>query len=158
MAKNNELIKWTNKLACGIKVIDEQHMGLVSLVNEMFNHVTGNAVQENNYFARVAHEAVNYVKNHFSAEEKILLATKYPGYIGHKKEHDDFIQTLLESIRDYQAGKRFTLSTFTRFLKDWILSHIALVDKEYFEFFKMIATRSNNVGMLDFGLTSKNSA
>jgi len=138
---NSELIPWTNKFACGIKLIDDQHKGLVDLVNEMFNHVTGNDVQERNYFNRVIKEAVAYVKNHFATEEKIMLATKFSGYAEHKKEHENFVLAVVENIRDYESGKRHTLSTFTRFLKDWILSHVALVDKQYFDYFKKIATR-----------------
>ena len=144
MKINNELITWTAKLSCGIKLIDDQHKGLVDLVNEMFNHATGNAAYERDYFNKVIHEVVKYVKNHFATEEKIMLAAKFSGYINHKKEHDNFILTIIENIRDYEAGKRFTLSTFTRFLKDWILSHIALIDKQYFEYFKRIAVHNGN--------------
>ena len=130
---DKEFVTWTEKLACGIKIIDDQHKELVNLVNEMFDHVTGNYVQEHDYFNRVIQEVVKYVKQHFAAEEKIMVAAKFEGYAEHKKEHENFIRTTVENIRDYQAGKRFTLSTFTRFLRDWILSHIAFVDKQYFE-------------------------
>ncbi|MCL2231730.1 MAG: bacteriohemerythrin [Treponema sp.] len=142
MKDDSDLIKWSDKLSCGVKIIDDQHKGLVDLVNEMFKHVTGDYVQERDYFNRVIQEVVKYVKIHFSTEEKILVATKFAGYTEHKKEHEFFVRTILENIRDYEAGKRFTLSTFTRFLKDWILSHIALMDKQYIEYFKKIATRS----------------
>ncbi|MCL2382021.1 MAG: bacteriohemerythrin [Treponema sp.] len=136
MKSDNELIHWTDRLSIGIKVIDDQHRGLVDLVNEMFNHATGNYAQERDYFSRIIHETVKYVKDHFSAEEKMLLAMKYPGYGEHKKAHETFVHAILENAQAYEAGKRFTLSTFTRFLKDWILSHIALMDKQYAEYLK----------------------
>ncbi|MCL2440946.1 MAG: bacteriohemerythrin [Treponema sp.] len=136
MINNNELITWSNQLSCGITLIDEQHKRLVELVNEMFDHVTGNDVQEHDYFNRVIQETVKYIKIHFTTEEKILLVTEYRGYIEHKKEHERFIKAVLENIRDYETGRRITLSTFTRFLKDWILSHIALVDRQYFEYLR----------------------
>jgi hemerythrin len=144
MKKNNNLITWNNSLSCGIKLIDDQHKVLVNLINEMFNHITGNNVQEYDYFDKVIQEAVRYVKNHFATEERIMLATKYSGYAEHKKEHDSFILVVVENIHDYKAGKRLTLSAFTRFLRDWALSHIAMVDKQYFEYFKKIATRKAN--------------
>ena len=152
---DDDLITWTNKFSCGIKLIDDQHKGLVDLVNEMFNHITGNIVQENDFFNRVIQEAVKYVKNHFATEERIMLATKFSGYTEHKKEHDNFVHTIVEKIRDYEAGKRFTLSAFTRFLKDWVLSHIALMDKQYFEYFKKIATRKDD-GRLSIDLNDIN--
>ena len=152
---DGELVAWTHKLTCGVKVIDDQHKGLVDLVNEMFKHVTGNDVQERDYFNRVIQEAVKYVKNHFATEEKIMLATKFSGYAEHKKEHDSFVLAVVGNIREYEAGKRHTLSTFTRFLRDWILSHIALMDKQYFEYFKKIATR-NEEGKLSINLKEMN--
>ena len=152
MQKNDdELVTWTHKLSCGVKVIDDQHKGLVDLVNEMFKHVTGNDVQERDYFNRVIQEAVKYVKDHFATEEKIMLATKFSGYTEHKKEHDSFVLAVVANIRDYESGKRYTLSTFTRFLKDWVLSHIAMMDKQYFEYFRKIAVR-NAEGKLSINL------
>jgi hemerythrin len=142
--KLEEIITWSNSLSCGVKIIDDQHKGLVDLVNEMFNHVTGYQVQELDYFNRVVQEMVNYVKVHFATEEKIMLATKYPGYAEHKKEHDSFVLVVVDNIKDYQAGKRLTLSTFTKYLKEWVLSHIAVMDKGYFEYFKKIATRKED--------------
>ena len=37
-----------------------------------------------------------------------------------------------------------SLLSFTNFLKDWILTHIAISDKQYFEYFRKIATRKND--------------
>jgi len=137
---DTEWIAWSSKLSCGVKLIDDQHKGLVNLVNEMFNHINGNEVQERNYFNRVIQEAVKYVRVHFATEEKIMIATKFAGYAEHKKEHDSFVLAVLNNVKDYEAGKRLTLVSFTRFLKEWILSHIAVMDKQYFGYFKTIAS------------------
>jgi len=139
-----ELIAWSPRFSCGIKLIDDQHMGLVKLVNEMFNQATGNDIHEHDYFERVIQEMVKYVKIHFATEEKIMLATKFSGYDEHKKDHESFVKKVVENINDYRAGKRLTLSSFTKYLKEWILSHIALMDKQYFEYFKEIATRKGD--------------
>ncbi|MCL2440579.1 MAG: bacteriohemerythrin [Treponema sp.] len=144
MNRGNELITWSNKLMCGIRLIDEQHKGLVMLVNEMFNHVTGDEKQESEYFQRVIKEAVKYVKIHFATEEKIMLATKFKGYAEHKKEHDAFIINIFDTIHNFQYRKRFNLYSFTKFLKDWILTHIALTDKQYFTYLRSIATRQTD--------------
>ena len=139
--KSVEIITWSDRFSCGIKLIDDQHKGLVELVNDMFNHATGNSIQEHDYFNIVIQEVVKYVKVHFATEEKIMIATNFSGYAEHKKAHDGFILAVVENINDYKAGKRLTLSAFTKFLKDWVLSHIAMMDKQYFEYFKKIATR-----------------
>ena len=139
-----EIVTWSERLSCGIKLIDDQHKGLVDLVNDMFNHATGNSIKEHDYFNIVIQEVVKYVKVHFATEEKIMIATKFSGYAEHKKAHDSFVIAVVNNINDYKAGKRLTLSAFTKFLKDWILSHIAMMDKQYFEYFKKIATRKED--------------
>jgi len=141
---DEDLIIWTDKLACGIKTIDDQHKALVDLVNDMFKHATGNEKQEKDYFHKVIQEVINYVKTHFAAEERILAATKFAGYAEHKKEHEEFVLTVVENVREYESGNRLSLSSFTRYLKDWILSHIAYMDKQYFVYFRKIATRKDN--------------
>ena len=133
-----ELIKWTDRLSCGIKLIDDQHKGLVELVNDMFNHVTGDEIQEYDYLNKVIQEAIQYVRIHFATEEKLMLAAKLPGYAKHKRAHGRFILVVIDNIKNLKAGKRFNLFTFTKFLKDWILSHIALMDKQYFEQIKIL--------------------
>jgi hemerythrin len=128
----------------GIKLIDDQHKGLLDLVNDLFNHVSADEATERAYFQKVIQTAVNYVKVHFATEEKIMLATRFPGYAEHKKAHDTFVLTVVDNIRDFEAGKKFTLAGFTRFLKDWVLTHIAIMDKQYFTYFKQIASRKAN--------------
>ena len=135
-----ELIIWSDRLSCGIKLIDDQHKGLVALVNEMFNHVTGNEKQEYDYFNKVIREVVKYIKIHLATEERLILAAKIPGYARHKKAHVHFILTVIDNINNFESGKRFNLFIFTKFLKDWILSHIALMDKQYFEQIKLLTT------------------
>ena len=141
-APKAQLVKWSATYSCGIQLIDDQHKGLLDLVNDMYNHVTGNAVEENKYFNQVIQTAVNYVKIHFATEEKLMIATKFPGYGAHKKAHEHFILTVVEKINEYKtAGGRQTLSTFTKFLHEWILSHVAVMDKVYFNYFRQIASR-----------------
>jgi len=144
MNYKNELIAWNATFSCGIKLIDEQHKGLVALVNEMFNHITGDEEQEREYFNKVIQEAVRYIKIHFATEEKIMRFANFAGYAAHKKEHENFIITVITNIYSFQAGKRVSLLSFTKFLRNWILSHIAVMDKQYFDYFRKIATRKND--------------
>ena len=155
MAKSKtELVTWSNAFSVGVKVIDDQHKGLLDLVNDMFNHVVGDKQAEEDYFKQVIQKAVEYVKVHFSTEEKIMTHTNFPGYVEHKKAHDAFVLTVVEKIRDFESGKNteFTLLEFTQFLKEWILTHIAIMDKGYFTYFKKIATRKED-GMLSIDLS-----
>jgi hemerythrin len=61
-----------------------------------------------------------------------MRAAHYPGYAEHKRQHDRFIVEVLENIHDYETQKHYTLFSFTKFLKDWVLSHIGVMDRQYF--------------------------
>jgi hemerythrin len=144
MATNikSELITWSSTFSVGIKIIDDQLKGLLNLVNDLFNHVTGNEAEEQAYFAKVIQQAVQYVKVHFMTEEKIMIHTKFPGYAEHKKAHDAFVLAVVDNVKNFRsASKKLALMDFTKFLKEWILTHIAIMDKQYFNYFKQIATR-----------------
>jgi hemerythrin len=136
-----EYVKWSDSYSMGIKLIDDQHKGLLELVNDLLNHSTGDEKQEREYFKAVIGQALDYVKVHFTTEEKYMRATRFPGYYEHKKIHDAFVLTVLDHVKDFEAGKRMVLINFSNFLKDWILGHVAITDVKYSEYFRKIATR-----------------
>ena len=139
--KSDKHVSWSNHYSMGIKLIDDQHKGFLDFVNDLFNHSTGKEDEERAYFKDVIQVAVSYIKTHFATEEKYMLATKFQGYAEHKKEHDEFILTVVQFVKDFEAGKRLVLEKFAYFLKDWVLSHVAGMDILYAQYFKKIATR-----------------
>jgi hemerythrin len=140
-----ELITWSSTFSFGIKLIDKQHKEFVDLVNEMFLHATGNEEQEHEYFSKVIRKAIRYIKVHFATEEKIMRAIHYPGYTEHKRCHDCFILDILDNIHDYETEKHYSLFYFTKLLKNWVLSHIGIMDKQYYIYIKnMMALRKTS--------------
>jgi hemerythrin len=140
----SELVSWSSTFSVGVKIIDDQHKELLRLTNDLFNHCIGDEESERQYFKDVIGKAVEYVKVHFATEEKIMIATKFSGYWEHKREHDSFVLAVVEQINAFNEGRPFTLLAFTRYLKDWVLTHIAVSDKQYFEHFKKLATRKSD--------------
>jgi hemerythrin len=139
--RKSDLVTWSPTFSVGVRLIDDQHKELLKLTNDLFNHCVGDEESERIFFKKIIEGAVDYVKIHFSTEEKIMLQTNFSGYAAHKREHDAFVLTVADQIKNFNEGKKFTLVAFTRFLKDWVLTHIAVSDKQYFEYFKQIASR-----------------
>jgi len=137
-------VTWSDRYSMGIKLVDDQHKGLLKFVNELFNHATGDEKAEREYFKSVIQEAVKYIKIHFDTEEKLMLSTKFPGYAEHKMIHDGFTMTVLKSVKDFEGGKRLVLEKFAYFLKDWVLTHVAVEDVKYAGYFRKIATRNKD--------------
>jgi len=145
MTLNSNLVTWSGTYSVGIKLIDDQHKELFKLVNDMFNHVNNDDEEaERAYFHGIIMQVVDYVKKHFATEEKIMKRTQFEGYAGHKKAHDTFILNVVKIIQKFDEGKRVPLISFTHFIKDWILTHIAIMDKQYFKHLMKIASRKPN--------------
>jgi hemerythrin len=129
-----EHVIWSDTYSTGVTLIDEQHKGLLDLINDLFNHVTGNEAEERAYFQKVIQQAVQYVKFHFATEEKFMISIAFPGYADHKKAHDQFVLTVITTIKEFEKENSLTLVKFANFLKDWVLSHIAVMDMQYSKF------------------------
>ena len=140
-----KIVSWSPAFSVGIKVIDDQHRELINLVNDLFSHITGDLDAEQAYFSKIIGPAVKQLKLHFNTEEIIMTHTNFPGYLEHKKTHDAFIFGAVERIKNYKTNKKNSLYLFTSYLKDWVLEHIGIMDKQYSIYFKHIATipRSN---------------
>jgi hemerythrin len=129
-----EYVAWSDAYSTGISMIDEQHKGLLDFINNLYNHVSGDEAKERAYFKEVIQQAVQYVRYHFASEEKYMASISFPGLAEHKKAHEQFVLTVIKTIREYELGNTLTLENFANFLKDWVLSHIAVMDIQYSKF------------------------
>jgi hemerythrin len=134
--RNDEsvLIEWNQRYSVGIPKIDEQHKELVRLTNELYASCLGDDDEMRARFKSTLRALVRYVSDHFGAEERLLQWVHYPRYAEHKKEHESFVKKILEEMDAYLGGKSFVPNNFVRYLKDWILSHIAVSDKHFADY------------------------
>ncbi|MFP3089423.1 bacteriohemerythrin [Treponema sp. TIM-1] len=131
---DNIIVEWDDRYLIGIPLIDEQHKELIRLTNNLYEScLQGDEAARENF--RIAIQGtVDYVKFHFGAEEQILKNVNYPEFTAHKKQHEEFVRQVLEEVKNFEEGKKFVPNIFVRFLRDWILTHIAMVDKKYAEY------------------------
>ena len=134
--KKEVFVEWDDRYSVGIPLIDDQHKHLIELTNELYACCIGGEAEVQSCFRDAIRGAVDYVKYHFAAEEKILENLRYPGIAAHKKEHESFVIKILEDVKDFEGGKKFVPNIFVRFLRDWILAHIAVEDKKYADFIR----------------------
>jgi hemerythrin len=131
MDNDNILVEWDDRYSMGIPVIDDQHKKLIDLTNKLYAGCLAGDEKAQAYFMETVHGTVDYVKYHFSAEEKILEKVKYPALAEHKKSHEGFVKQVFNDVKSFEGGKKFVPNEFVRYLKDWILTHIAVEDKQY---------------------------
>jgi hemerythrin len=124
-----ELVPWEAKYALGVQIIDEQHKRLFALTNELYEkcRLGENAVHDQ--FIKTLHSMVEYVTVHFSTEEKIMEHIRYPKIGEQKEQHTAFTMKVIEESRKFESGKHGIPLELVHFLRDWIVSHIAVYDK-----------------------------
>jgi hemerythrin len=130
IATEQNFVEWKDRYSVGIPLIDEQHKKLLEMTNELFlacNYSTDSGKAQ---FKKTAHDAVAYVKFHFATEEKIMELTAYPALESHKKEHADFVRKVFDDVKAFEQGRPLIPNQFVRYLKDWVLSHIAITDSK----------------------------
>jgi hemerythrin len=143
-------VRWDDRYSVKIQLIDDQHKELINMTNTLYEGCLAGDEAARNYFLETVHGTVDYVKYHFAAEERILENVKYPGLAEHKKEHEGFVKKIFEDVQSFQGGKKFVPNVFVRYLKDWILAHIAVQDKKYAEYILNLKKRgalSSTIGV-----------
>lgn len=124
-----EIVKWTDEYSVGITEIDNQHKGLVILINELFVLMTEGKAKDN--LNEIFEHLTDYTKKHFLTEETMLFKYAYPESEQHKVEHSKFIKKLNSLKSNFNKGKITISLEILNFLKDWLLNHIKISDKKY---------------------------
>jgi len=134
---SEDSVVWDDAYSVGFEPIDNQHKELVKIINELFNSCKKGAAAADKVFLHAIKEAANYAVNHFSDEDKYMVKVGFPKLAEHRKQHDDFVATVLKSINEFEAGKTAPID-LAHFLKNWLLNHIAISDKQYAPYLKKL--------------------
>jgi len=119
-------MQWTNALATGHELIDEQHRGLFHCLNEL---EMATAEQRTLLAVYSITRLKHYVREHFETEEAVMKQCRFPKLAEHLAEHETF-RTRMADLQ----GKAivFDVSGETvEFLTDWLVNHISKSDLEY---------------------------
>ncbi|MGC8778201.1 MAG: bacteriohemerythrin [Candidatus Caldatribacteriaceae bacterium] len=120
---------WSNTFSIGVAVIDEQHKELFTRTNRLLEACQEGrgkeAIRETLAFLE------EYVKTHFTNEEKLMTQYSYPGFAAHKKLHQGFTEAFLKLKEEAEKSVGVALVTqVNKTVVDWWVNHILKVDKE----------------------------
>lgn len=125
------IFEWDDSIALGIPTIDAQHKALfewINALNEAINKGEGSeAVNE------IIWKLISYVTEHFSAEERMMMASNYPKLVEHRTEHDQFVARLQAIQVNFIDGNEMSKSVLD-FMVDWLVCHIKGTDQSFSRF------------------------
>ncbi len=123
----NDII-WDKTLSVDVKEIDEDHRRLVELFN-ILNHsvVEGDAT---NYIEAVLEELISCTVWHFRHEERLMLKYGYKGFVEHKTEHQELIDSAKALQQKFLQERKPVSSEDLEFLEIWLTEHILVADRE----------------------------
>ncbi|MDR1238491.1 MAG: bacteriohemerythrin [Treponema sp.] len=145
MEKNN-IVEWDNRYTVGIQLIDDQHKELLRLINCFYLGCINGEENTKSQLRLSAHGLVGYIKYHFATEEQFLERIKYPDRAAHKRQHDEFIRETLERAEHFDRSRAASPKNFVRYIRNWILAHITLIDKKYATYIYFINGQINAAG------------
>jgi hemerythrin len=127
LLEHNVFIVWKLEYNLGIPIIDEQHRGIVSIINSLHFGLQNNCGKD--MFSPIIGMIHNYTRIHFQIEENFLEKIDFPNAKKHHELHLDL------SSRLYDAEKNSLLDKdpyqFMDFLKSWWINHICNEDLIY---------------------------
>lgn len=120
------LLKWTEDLAVGNPLIDEDHRNLFNLLERLHQDMgSGQINQETQSIVDALRE---YAEAHFSREEEFMRKISYPHYVVHKAEHDRFVSEVCALQSRMARGARTAQLDIDQFLAGWLREHVLVRD------------------------------
>ena len=127
-----EYFQWGTELETGIKIMDEQHAGLIETINGLVQMSFRNEPIANNTITDIYASLTHYVATHFSAEETLMEQYKIdPRHrAAHDTAHKDFNQEVASYFSDLSSlASLHKLGDVAHFLIRWLAHHILSMDR-----------------------------
>ncbi|MDR3174864.1 MAG: bacteriohemerythrin [Treponema sp.] len=126
----SRILEWQRAYSTGISFFDEQHKKFIDLINDLYMDSQADWQYSQAAFMRMIRYTVQHFQTNLKNEEKIMEQIGYPEYKAHKREHVLFLKEVLNQVLVLKADLKIDAKDFVLFLRDWIMSHVAISDKK----------------------------
>lgn len=126
------LIIWSEKQACGIPIIDEQHRIIAGLMNSLFFLLSRNLFKDS--IINLAKVVLHHVRLHNFTEEYLLREMGYPDLEEHRTLHKEQEQALIQAIKktlEAHENNAPRSDELMAYLKSYWVNHICKDDRKY---------------------------
>lgn len=123
--------EWDPDLEVGNPLIDDQHRALFDMIvtldrqmnQEEFGEATLSALQG----------MKNYAAKHFAYEESLMEKAAWPSLNAHRAMHAEFMHQTGMFGGEALADSEWTSLDMLRFLLKWLVTHIRVEDRIFFD-------------------------
>lgn len=122
-------IVWLKEYNCGITILDEQHRGLVSLINSFFFHKDDAERDINAFLVPTAEMFKNYIKINYNTLKKLLIDSDYDKIDDFYKQQHEIMHTIDREDLKYRRNR--DADGLLNFLKTYWLKHARCTNYDY---------------------------
>lgn len=124
-------MKWSRDLATGVVDIDNQHKEIFSRVDRLSAACSEGKGKEE--VLRLLLFLEEYIKEHFTCEERLQQKHLYPQRAAHKSQHMRFTAEVAKlSAAFREEGSTLSLVIMTnKTMASWLVQHITQTDMEF---------------------------
>ena len=114
----------------GVWQLDADHIVLVGLINQLYDAMSKGQGKE--LVDTILAALKEYTASHFTREEAMMKAHKYPNFDEHKEYHETLIKHLNLFAAKYALDKdSVSEQEIADFLQGWLVNHIRKADFGY---------------------------
>lgn len=121
------LFAWDDELSVENKFIDDDHKRLIKLINDF--HDAMEQGRGNDVIGKVLNNLIIYTREHFRREEEEMKRIKYSRLMAHQIEHEKLLKEVMDLQSNFASGKVMLSIKVSKFLRDWLRTHIQQTDK-----------------------------
>lgn len=123
-------IAWRRQLSVGQPSIDEDHKHLIDYLNELDAALCAPRFQPVRV-AKILVKLLEYTKEHFAREERIMQLVHYPRYEDHVRQHHEAVRALSDLSNQFSLDPSHgSAERLYKFTADWLVRHIILQDTQ----------------------------
>jgi len=123
------LLTWNHACEVEVPAMDDQHGILMDTVNELRLAMTHGRGREE--VSEILDRLIEFTRMHFQSEEQLMEQAAFPGLAEHRLAHQRMLAELLAAANCLQYGKFAKIQPQLSALRDSLLQHIEILDREY---------------------------
>jgi hemerythrin len=120
---------WKDSYSVNVQEIDVQHKEITNMLNDLYDAFLQK--EHETKIGEIIGKLTEYALYHFETEEKYFHQFSFPKMEEHVQEHRNFTEKVKLFRQEYDRNKGALTYKLINFLREWLMNHILISDKEY---------------------------